>query len=338
MKTTASWWLNSTVSVFQTMKLPVEDLFLQAGIDFEQLSNLDARFPQDGITQLWQLAEKSCNDQTLGLKVGQQLHPRSFNVLGYAVLSSRTLREGLKRFLRYQHVIGESADIQIHEFTEDGIEKISIEFQFEGDELPVSIHTIDMAMSSCVSMARWIISEKALIEGATLARPRPIQIDAFIDVYGVNVKFNQPSNSIIISKILFDVEIPFSNEEIANQNEALFQQHLIKQPGKLTLTDRVIKLIIPRLSDGIPSKEYIAKQLNMSSKTLQRRLKEEGLNYQDILNQLRQKLAKELISKNEISVHEIAYLLGFSEASNFHRAFKRWFNMTPKEYRNQRNR
>jgi AraC-like DNA-binding protein len=103
---------------------------------------------------------------------------------------------------------------------------------------------------------------------------------------------------------------------------------------KNNLSHVIKNKIYEMLPLGSPSQTQIADHLGMSLRSLQRKLQEQGTNYKDILEQTRKKLSMDYIQQRHLSLSEISYLVGFSSVGNFNRAFKRWTNKTPGEYRN----
>ena len=107
--------------------------------------------------------------------------------------------------------------------------------------------------------------------------------------------------------------------------------------SKLPKADKIVenareKLVVC-MRNGNPSIEALTEKLHITPRTLQRRFKEEGTSFKTLLNEMRKGLAARYLEEEKLGVSEIAYLLGYSEPSAFHRAFKRWFNVTPAEYR-----
>jgi AraC-like DNA-binding protein len=100
-----------------------------------------------------------------------------------------------------------------------------------------------------------------------------------------------------------------------------------------TMAQRVRNVLPGTLRQGEASIKVVAKRLNTSSRTLQRKLQEEGVSYTDMIDQVRQELARRYIHENQMSLGEIAFVLGFSQPSAFYRAFKRWMGLTPTEFR-----
>lgn len=92
-------------------------------------------------------------------------------------------------------------------------------------------------------------------------------------------------------------------------------------------------IITSEFRGGDPSLERVADQLGLTPRTLQRKLHEMGTSHNELLDQMRRQLAMRYLREREMAICEVAYLLGFSESSSFHRAFKRWTGVTPKEFR-----
>ena len=137
---------------------------------------------------------------------------------------------------------------------------------------------------------------------------------------------------MIFSAELLDRPIMMANEltaQICEQQCTTILQSLTQQEG---LVDQVRKLIIT-LPGRAPAPEEIAGKLNMSYRTLRRRLSDEGSSFKEIQNEVRMGMASEYMRQTELTTQEIAFLLGYGEASNFHRAFKVWHDQTPGEYR-----
>lgn len=105
--------------------------------------------------------------------------------------------------------------------------------------------------------------------------------------------------------------------------------------GKIDLPSRVYVKLIALLPSGNCNREMVAEALHMSTSNFHEKLKKAGTNYQELLDQTRQELVQSYMSREDLSISEIAYLLGFSDSSNFSRSFKRWLGQSPREYRQQ---
>ena len=113
------------------------------------------------------------------------------------------------------------------------------------------------------------------------------------------------------------------------------EELLAKFPPQHSLVDQVRSIITTELRGGDPSLEHVADKLSLTPRTLQRKLQDLGISHNALLDQMRRQLAMRYLREREMAICEVAYLLGFSESSSFHRAFKRWTGVTPKEFRNR---
>jgi AraC-like DNA-binding protein len=112
------------------------------------------------------------------------------------------------------------------------------------------------------------------------------------------------------------------------------EELLEKFPPRDSLTDQVRSIIANEFRGGDPSLEHVADQLGLTPRTLQRKLQELNTSHNELVDQMRCQLAMRYLREHNMAICEVAYLLGFSESSSFHRAFKRWTGVTPKEFRN----
>ena len=110
-RTTSASWASGIVKALELEGLDCPAMFKQLGLDFAALDDPDARFPQDSMTRLWQLAVELSGNEAIGLNMARVVRPASFHVVGYALMSSRTLAEGFERLVRYQRIIAESSDL-----------------------------------------------------------------------------------------------------------------------------------------------------------------------------------------------------------------------------------
>ena len=126
--------------------------------------------------------------------------------------------------------------------------------------------------------------------------------------------------------------LPTANSDLLAHNERLMLDYLTRL-DKDDVVNRVRAKLVDLLSMGEPSRELIAKELNMSVRNLQRKLQEQNTSYKDLLDDVRQDLAKQFINQSHISLGEISFRLGFATTSSFARAFKRWMGVSPGKYR-----
>ena len=146
------------------------------------------------------------------------------------------------------------------------------------------------------------------------------------------LRFGSERMGLLIDRQDMERPLPTSNPELIRCNEQIVLKHL-SQLDQQQLALQVRQRIVEGLPSGRVKEEDIASALHLSTRTLQRRLLEEGVNFGELLQNTRRELAQNYIEDSQLNVNEIAYLLGFSDQANFTRAFRRWFGVTPSGWR-----
>ena len=303
--------------------------FRTAGIDLGQASNDGMRYPVERMQQLWQLAVESTGDPCFGFVAGRQLQPAALHGLGFSWLASDTLRDALNRLVRFSRLISTAANIELQE-TGNGVELL---LQPTKGIDNVVYASLDAGMAGFLHMCRITAGDRIIPSQITLKRPEPASCsDAIKAFFSCPVEFDADCYSLGFSQQLVDAPLSNANPELARINDQAVIDYLARF-DRDSVTMQVRSRIIERLHDGTPNQETIAESLHVSLRSLQRKLNKEETNYKTLLESTRQELALHYIRETHRSLGEITYLLGFSEPSNFTRAFKRWTGKTPAEYR-----
>lgn len=310
---------------FRRQKLPVGELFERAGISFHSLMHANTRYPQDGVTNLWELAEQQTKNQEIGFHVGRTLNIATIPIVGQSLIASNGLREGLERFFRYQRMLGEGANIKL--YTQGGRAKLV--FRFVGDDKPICKHTYDMAMSGTVSMIRVLAGDDWAAERILLSRAQPKQPEDFNCFYACPIEFENEENSILLRPT--ELESDFDSKQAFDINLSQFLLPESERP----FANLLGMYLSQKLENGDLDKAHAAKAMNMSARSLQRKLAAENTSYQCVLDQARKNKALECLKVPNLSLTAIAFLCGFSDVTAFNRAFKRWLGVAPGEYRKQ---
>ncbi len=267
-------------------------------------------------------------EQGWGLKMAQCWHPGNLGVLGHAWLASSTLRTGLTRLARYWRIVGTRAQIGLH----DSHRGLTFSYALTVDEPAVAWNTPDCWLALVLDMCRVNAATRICPVKATLRRPLPANPQVWNDFYGCTVKFSAAENSFTLARADVDRLLPTANRPLAGVLDGM----LTEQLAKLTKDDVVSRCkaqFLEQLASGEPSAEDIAQRLNMSSRTLQRKLAEANTTYLKLVDDCRRDLALRYISDPDKSITDITFLLGFSSQSAFSRAFRRWTGKSPTEQR-----
>ena len=302
-----------------------------AGVDLASIPVPGERIELDKIDALLRAAIPLIRDPAFGLRAAHCWHPSELGVLGYAWLSSSTLRTGLERAVRYSRLIGERGLTEI----EDTRQGLKVRFWAKRGNpavVPVAAVFVDMAMALLLDMCRMNGGAVLRPVAATLRRRKPDPADAYERFFGCPVQFGVEENAFVLSAKDADRPLPSANRQLA----AVFDKMLTEELGRLDKSDVVARAratVLEHLSSGEGTAEDTAKQLHMSSRTLQRKLAEAKTTYLQLVDDTRKDLALRYIEDPRRTVTDITFSLGFSQPSAFTRAFKRWTGLSPSDYR-----
>jgi AraC-like DNA-binding protein len=314
-----------TIRAYECDPVP---LFRQSGIDIHRVSDPNARFPVVRMQQLWQLAVVKTGDPCFGLSAAAQFQPAVLHGLGLAWLASDTLRNALNRLVRYSRLISTAAEIHLEEL-DSGVELV---VNPPSGWTEYVYAPVDTAMAVFLRMCRSTGGSEIRPAGVTLVRPRPPCAARFDSEFGAPVAYGTEANTLAFDRTQVDAALPYANPELARINDQTVVDYLARF-DRASITLQVRAHIVEQLPDGSPNQGIIADSLHISLRSLQRRLKDENTNYKTLLESTRQELALHYIRQSHRSIGEITYLLGFSEPSNFTRAFKRWTGKSPASFR-----
>jgi len=329
-----SWLLAAKMAVEQR-GIDANKLLKEAGLDLSTVSDPMARYPAHQGLAFWQTAVHEIGEELIGIDVALQFVPLNFNALSYALMASENLAQMYLRLARYAHIITDAADVR---FTmEAGAGRLS----FMGD--PRLLDAVD-------DMTRWSIFDYALlaiVRGSRMLfgrefqpleirmqRQKPVNHAKLERVFRCVPIYGCEDNAIIVDLSTLEKPLSYANLEVVKASEDAMDRYRShwSDPGLVDHLAAVLKELLP---SGEPRQEDVAQRLDMTLRTLQRRLGEAGTCYRDVLNDTRHGLAAAYLRSQQYSVGEIAFLLGFSEVSAFTRAFRRWTGASPREWRNQ---
>lgn len=304
----------------------IEDL---TGVNADSIINSDVRIPIRNILGLAQNAGELTGEPSIGLKLGTDptvIYPSG---IGWGIMAnSRTIREGITQFARFTHIIAEFLKIELQ--PED--HEYSIIFKVE----PESFYTpfsMEIIFSRFLTTIQQILGKQIKPQSAYFKHAKPGYVEEYHRLFGQNVLFDQPECSLTLSTDLLDYEISYRNEYL----ETFLTQHAEKLMEKLTDEKsfglKVKRVIVSHLYSGQVDIEMVSRSLQVSRSTLFRKLKEENLTFKEILKETRRELARDYLKDREITIAEIAFLLGFSDPSAFNRAFKSWEKISPIRFR-----
>jgi AraC-like DNA-binding protein len=326
--TVAAFWVKGIADTFEAAGLDSHALFEEAGLELAALSDVDARFPTERISLLWQLAETHSVNPAIGLANSNVAKPGNFDVVAYAMMSSPNLLGILQRLIRYVDIISNAAALAL----EDDREGHRLILELFGGERPIPRQRFEFDLMTILSFCRWVTRGDLSPLAIELRFPAPADLRSYQDAFKCPLRFNAPVNALLFARADVMLPLPTANSLLAEIHERVASERLRRLDHAPTCL-QARALMIRHLPDGEPRRPKIAAALGMSERTLQRRLAAEGASFQRLLDDMRRELAQQYLGQRNVSLADAAYLLGFSDQSSFFRAARRWFGTSPRHYR-----
>lgn len=308
--------------------IDTQAMVLEAGLDPARIELPGERFPLTSTTLLWKMAVRETGDESLGLWVSKHSNHTTFHALGYAFMASKTLLEALERVVRFNEMVSDAAEVALHRNSHS----IRIQWKLRPGDLRPADEAVEALIAAILRACRKLGGKDFCPLKVNLVRPVPANEQPFHSFFRCELAFSAPAYALEFRPQDLESTLPWANDDLARSNDRVAEEYLsqLEMGGVVT---RLRTLFVRDLPSGVRSHNDYAKVLGMSGRSLQRKLSDEGVSFNQVLNETRCKLAKSyLASPHRLSLTEIAFLLGFSDTSSFSRAFNRWTGKAPSEY------
>lgn len=311
--------------------VPPPELLHAAGLDPALLADPDAYLLPSQEIRVWAEAVRLTGDQDFGLHLAEWAARSSehlFDVLTFAVRSCPTLGEHYRLAGRYIRLIHEGTYLSL----EEGGDVARLVHGHSPEQIGPR-HPVEGMLALALLLGRGEVGAEFVPESVCFAHARPDRVSEQERVFGAPVHYGCPRNELVLARAL--LELPQRRAEL--QLLAILDRQLGNLLSGLPESRRFRDVVKRCMMDELPEREpvvaVIAKKLHMSARSLQRRLQSEGTSFAEVLSDLRRDRALRYLQDQRISIAEVAFLLGFRDATAFHRAFKRWTGITPAKYR-----
>ncbi|WP_295055239.1 AraC family transcriptional regulator [Sulfuricurvum sp.] len=298
------------------------------GLDMQTLQTKDTQINAAYLAELFDEATLFTGDANLSFKLGEWANPHSLGVFGYLLLHSQDINEALQKLCRYYPLIGRSLKPILAE-TKNRY-KLGFMFFFEGEFTPLGKYQSEIHLSAALSLINKIASEKIIPEYATFRHAKPSDLTEYKRIFGEKLYFDEEENALIFSKESLAVKTLYENPSLLR----LFEDEAEKCLGMEIhggVKEEISGLILICAGELDFSLEGVAKKAGLHPRTLQKKLKDEGSSYTQLLTEVRKKLSKRYLLE-KIDIGTIAIYLGYSEITAFLRAFKKWYGISPGEW------
>lgn len=264
----------------------------------------------------------------LGLSVGLHSRISDFGLFGYALMSCSTLGDAARLAIRYWSVTGAAVKVCAFEGEDHVTWRIEEAFPVGG----LWVFACERWASAVVAGTRANTGERRLPHRLEFNYSPPAHSAKYAELLRCQPEFNRPFTQLSMPKAALAQPNLFSNREAAELC-ALRCEQLADKWDDASETVAALRTLLVRCAGNYPSLDGSAANLGMSGRSLRRRLAEAGLTYQRVLDDSRAELAGDYLRETSFSIEEIAGLLGFSEPTNFSKAFRKWTGMSASEFR-----
>lgn len=276
---------------------------------------------------LWRGVEELSTDPAAGLTIGSLPGTGSYHPLLIAAQHSRDYRDALQRMARYKQFCSPE-EMRITESKDECV----IDFVWTNTTAEEPRLLTDAALAIVLHLGRNGTGTAINPKRVELARELEAS-RAHEKFFGCAVKYRSPRNAIVLYRSDLDRSFTTHNAELIEMLQGQFDKQTTDRVAATRTVDRV-KWILKRLLAGNrPDIDTVARELGMSSRTLQRKITDEGANFRQLLLEARKELVREYLRQPKLGLTEAAYLLGYDDPNSFYRAFRSWEGTTPAHWR-----
>ncbi|MBN7771312.1 AraC family transcriptional regulator [Marinobacter daepoensis] len=326
--------LRQYVRYADAKSIAVAPMFALAGLKPGILDSDEGRIEGEQLQAFIHALAEHTDNPVLGLETGDYVQPGSYSVLGYITMSCATLGEAVTRIAPYEKLVGDMGTTRLKMKGESA----SLIWTCNFTDPVVWPQVVDNVFASWINYARWLAdSDEASPLCVRLCRASPggVHEKAYHDRWGCPVEFGSDENSVTFSQSLLATRLRQPDPLLRKTLEAHALSQLALLDTDTDLTSQVKQSIQKQLADGITRQDMVAEDLGMTSRTLQRKLSQEGVSYQKLLDEVRQQMAEDYLLNTGMGIPDIALRLGYSETTSFHRKFKAATGQTPGDFRRQ---
>ncbi len=308
-----------------------EELCRGLGFTYRDLSMRDVRLSYRQMRQLFMRAERLLGEPALGLALGARQTPISWGVPGLAMLTCETYGDALTYGLTHQQAIG---SMLIHTVEEVGRE-VRMEVRFKRFDIQLESVLVEDAFAGFVAVSRYVIGPSFAPLRVDFSLPKPSDPEVYRRFFQCPVRFDAGVNRLTIDSHWLSARLPGFDRVNSRIVREQLDSLLPTRGGR----NEIVESLSSHLRCDIESttkQSELASLINVSERTLRRRLSRQDSSYREIRDEARYERARDLLLNSELSIAEIADAVGYSDARAFRRAFKRWAGCLPTEFRESR--
>lgn len=307
--------------------LDPEATLAATGLSRDQVFDPDARIPADLADALWRHAFEQSNDPNLALHAAQALPFGAYKVLDFVVANAPTVGEGLSRLARYFPLVDGRGGFRVE--VDDPVRLV---MHMPGDSIPAPAQ--EYTFAALVSRSRTCAGASWPLKQVEFTFDAPQDTSEHERIFACPIHFARPEARLVIPSSSWDLPVRGADAALFSVLEDHATRLLNElPPHQPPLVTQLKAQLRGELRGGDPTMGKLARGMGMGERTLQRRLKQLGLGYSELLSEVRREMSQGYLREPDVSIAEVAWLLGYSEQSAFTRAFRGWTGQTPGTWR-----
>lgn len=311
--------------------LRVDDLLAAHHVEPAQLEDPEARVPLTLAYDMFREVGHRLGESHYGLRLATESDLKVFDVVGYVVASARTVGEAFAATVRYQRLLFSFQPMSIT-VEDDEARFVTLPPAAKPGVGPPG-ELEDFALGTALMRLRRFVGMEVMPRSVRLRHPAPGDTRAYRRLFGLEPEFGAEVNELNFEARLLELPVrgadPTLHRIVARHADEL----LARAPSGHHFVDEVRRKILQSLRLGVPGAPELARSLGLSTRSLARRLADEGTSLSALIDEVRRDVARAQLRQTNRKTIDIAFMLGFSEVSAFHRAFRRWTGTTPAEFR-----
>ncbi|HEX5212180.1 MAG TPA: AraC family transcriptional regulator [Pseudolabrys sp.] len=300
-----------------------------ANLTLQQIKNPHLRLNVKDQIRFLNFIAGALRDELFGFHLALSSDLREFGVLYYIAASSERLSEALQRLARYASIANEGVSLRYLSGRTPGLT-----IRYVGVSRHIDRHQIEFFMTMLVRLFRHLTGNRLVPTGIKFSHRREGGDRELTRFFGSDVEFSSHVDEVLFTQTDFDMPItsrdPYLNRLLVTQGEEALKRRRVKRGSFRTAVENAI---LPLLPHGKANLDEIARRLGISQRTLERRLSREKLTFSTVLGELKTDLSKRYLAEDNLSISQVAWLLGYQQVSSFTHAFKRWSGKSPRQAR-----
>ncbi|WP_187276519.1 AraC family transcriptional regulator [Parahaliea maris] len=319
--------LNRLLAIAATEGLDTGELFDRVGVDPRLLLIKGRPIDRSQYLSVANALLEALDIPDIGFRSGTSFRVNDLGVLGHAMLSSENIVQAIQTYLRYRSAFGSTFPVRalIHEG------QLALTAEIALPDSPLKRYQLENWLLTLTALRELVSEPDALFRSISFAYSEPAHSDRLVEQFRCRLLFDQPASLVVFNPELTRARLKFACESVHRlcAQECTRALRNLSRPDTL---DVAVKSMLVDVSTDFPSPADLSARLNISERTLRRRLADLGTSYNKLLLEARMELAAAFQASGARSIKDIALSLGYSEVESYHRAFKSFHGVTPGQF------